>query len=238
MDVYLIPLGADRYELYCEPRAIAPELEPDAQVQGMMGRLKRYFREVIAAAEHARKARSTAATQSDAQPTHPKPGMYARAKTRALAWIADKIAEQRLLWALRQQESATLVYPTDLSQNDADDIARRILQRDADRHRWWLGIDAILLLLSALLILLPGPNFVGYYFAFRVVGHYLSWRGARHALDALKWECRSNEDLAHVRAAIDMAPGQRTHLLHEIASRLCLDELPTFVERCAAFRGA
>jgi Mitochondrial K+-H+ exchange-related len=236
MDVYLIPLGADRYELYCEPRAIAPELEPDAEVQGMMGRLKRYFRDVIAAAEHARKARSSAAA-SQAPASGETAGIYARTKHRALAWIADKIAEQRLLWALRQQESATLVYPADVSQHEADDIARRILQRDADRHRWWLAIDTVLLLLSAALILLPGPNFIGYYFAFRVVGHYLSWRGARHALDALRWETRSNEDLAHVRDAIDMAPGQRTHLLHDIASRLSLDDLPTFVERCA-FRSA
>jgi hypothetical protein len=236
MDVYLIPLGADWYELYCEPRAISPELEPDAEVQGMMGRLKRYFREVIAAAEQARKARSTAGSQAAAS-TLNTGGLYARTKNRMLAWIADKIAEQRLLWALRQQESATLAYPTDLTQDEADDIARRILQRDADRHRWWLGIDTILLLLSALLILLPGPNFIGYYFAFRVVGHYLSWRGARHALDTLQWQMTPSGPLADVRAAIDMAPSQRTHLLHEIASRLCLDELPTFVERCA-FRSA
>jgi hypothetical protein len=231
MDVFLIPLGADRYELYCEPRAIAPELEPDAQVTGLMGRLKRYFRDVLAAAEQARTHR---ATQPDSVA---KAGFTARIKTRGLAWIADKIAEQRLLWALRQEQSATLVYPADLSQGEADDIARRILQRDADRHRWWLVVDTLLLLLAALLILLPGPNIIGYYFAFRVVGHYLSWRGARHALDALEWRMTASEPLADVRAAINMAPVQRTHLLHEVAARLRLDDLPTFVER-VAFRSA
>jgi hypothetical protein len=238
MDVYLIPLGADRYELYCEPRAAEAEPEPDAEVQGLMGRLKRYFHEVLAAAEEARKSRHAAAeSRSDAE-TPPAPtGLYARLKMRSLAWIADKIAEQRLLWALRQQESATLNYPADLAQHEADDIARRILQRDADRHRWWLGIDTLLLLLSALLILLPGPNIIGYYFAFRVVGHYLSWRGARHALETLRWDMRASEELKDVRAAIDMSPSQRTNRLHDIASRLRLDDLPTFVERCA-FPGA
>ena len=66
-------------------------------------------------------------------------------------------------------------------------ISRTSLQRDGDRHRNWLVIDSVLLVLSALLILVPGPNVIGYYFAFRVVGHYLSWRGARQGLDVVAW---------------------------------------------------
>src|SRR5689334_16635729 len=142
MDVFLIPLGADRYELYCEPRAITPELEPDAQIDGVMGRLKRYFHEVLTAAEQARSRPADTPAQ----------GRLARWKTRGLAWVAEAIAAQRLLWALRQTESATLTYPADMTPADADDCARRILQRDADRHRWWLAVDGLLLLLSALLI--------------------------------------------------------------------------------------
>lgn len=233
MDVFLIPLGADRYELYCEPRAIAPELEPDAQIGGIMGRLKRYFRDVLTAAEQARAHRASPPAGEPAVKT----GIIARLKARGLAWIADAIAAQRLLWALRQTPAATLLFPADLGSAEADDCARRVLQRDADRHRWWLGIDSLLLLLSALLILLPGPNLIGYYFAFRVVGHYLSWRGARHGLDGVEWTCTPSEPLADLRAAIGMAPTQRTHRLREVAARLRLDDLPTFVERLA-FRSA
>jgi hypothetical protein len=226
MDVYLIPLGADRYELYCEPRAITPELEPDAQISGLMGRLKRYFRDVLTAAEQARSAQTAQ--------TVPDRGLLARVKTRSLVLIADAIAAQRLLWALRQEQSATLTYPADLGAQEADDRARRLLQRDADRHRWWLAVDGLLLLLSALLILLPGPNLIGYYFAFRVVGHYLSWRGARNGLDNVQWQSLASEPLAELRAAISLTPTQRTHRLRELASRLRLDDLPTFVERLAS----
>ncbi len=229
MDVFLIPLGADRYELYCEPRAITPELEPDAQIVGVMGRLKRYFREVMQAAEQAR----TQPAAADVANAGPKPGIFARLKTRGLAWIADAIAAQRLLWALRQETTANLVFPADMRAEEADDCARRLLQRDSDRHRWWLAIDSLLLVLSALLILLPGPNLIGYYFAFRVVGHYLSWRGARNGLDAVQWNSTPSEPLADVRAAIALAPTQRRHRLRELASRLSLDDLPTFVERLA-----
>ena len=230
MDVFLIPLGADRYELYCEPRAITPELEPDAQVSGLMGRLKRYFREVLTAAEQARAPGAPGDPEPDA-------GLLARLKRRGLVWIADAIAAQRLLWALRQTPAATLTYPADLGAAEADDCARRVLQRDADRHRWWLAIDSLLLLVSALLILLPGPNLIGYYFAFRVVGHYLSWRGARNGLDNVQWQSAPSEPLADLRAAISLAPTQRTHRLRKVASRLRLDDLPTFVER-VAFRSA
>jgi hypothetical protein len=217
--------------LYCEPRAIAPEPEPDALVGGLRGRLKRCFEDVLAAAEQVRTNR---ATSTNPQAT---PGLLARLKAWGLSGIANAIAAQRLLWALRHAQTATLIYPADLTQSDADDRARRVLQRDADRHRWWLGIDTLLLALSLLLILLPGPNLVGYYFAFRVVGHYLSWRGARHGLDTLDWRCTPSEPLADLRAAIDMAPVQRALKLHELANRLCLADLPSFVERLA-FRSA
>jgi hypothetical protein len=226
MDVFLIPLGADRYELYCEPRATAPELEPDAEVGGAMARLKRYFHAVLTAAEQARTAEAGGEAEA-------RRGLWARLKTRSLVLIADAIAAQRLLWALRQEESATLTYPADLGAQEADDCTRRLLQRDADRHRWWLAIDGLLLALSALLILLPGPNLIGYYFAFRVVGHYLSWRGARNGLDHVRWQSNPSQPLAELRAAITLSPTQRTHRLRELASLLRLDDLPTFIERLA-----
>jgi hypothetical protein len=43
-------------------------------------------------------------------------------------------------------------------------LIRRTLQRDYDRHRVWLVIDAIGLVLSGPLALVPGPNVVAYYF--------------------------------------------------------------------------
>ena len=61
-----------------------------------------------------------------------------------------------------------------------------MLRRDHDRHRIWLVVNTVLLVLSAVLALVPGPNLVAYYFAFRVVGHWLSMRGAaRIAPDCL-----------------------------------------------------
>ena len=129
---------------------------------------------MLAHAEQARNRRLHARPEEHDEPK----GIVGVIKARSLAWIADRIAEQRLLWHLRHQTEVTLHCPTDMGEGECLKIARKSLQRDGERHRNWLAIDSVLMVLSAALILVPGPNVVGYYFAFRVVGHYLSLRGA------------------------------------------------------------
>ena len=46
----------------------------------------------------------------------------------------------------------------------------------------------VLLIVSGVLALVPGPNVLAYYFAFRVVGHWLSMRGARQGLRPARME--------------------------------------------------
>ncbi len=92
---------------------------------------------------------------------------------------------------MRRQHAAVLVHPEDLTGEAAMAIVRPALKADFEKHRRWLVIDGVLVLLSALLILVPGPNVLGYYFAFRVVGHYFSMRGARQALDHVVWTTRA-----------------------------------------------
>ena len=229
MDVFLIPLGGDRYELYCEAPDEEPESDAEPPKSGLIARLKHQFTTVLAHAEQARNRRASLPPEEYEEPK----GIIGRLKARTLAWIADRIAEQRLLWHLRHQTEVMLHHPTDMADAESMKIARTSLQRDGERHRNWLAIDSVLMVLSVALVLVPGPNVVGYYFAFRVVGHYLSWRGARNGLDSVTWSCAPSEPLAEVRAAIALAPTQRTHRLREVASRLRLDDLPTFVERLA-----
>jgi hypothetical protein len=61
----------------------------------------------------------------------------------------------------------------------------------------------------------------------------LSWRGARKGLDCVKWELVASEPLAELRRAMTLTPLQRESRLVDIASRLQLDHLATFVERVA-----
>lgn len=228
MDVFLIPVGADRYELYCE---VAEDddhrANPGASPRGFFAGLTARFREMVAAAErHHRRA-------APARPAEERRSWQRRLRARLLGWVVEKIAEQRLLWHLRRQRKATAVFPADLAEPAAMRIIRASLQRDAERHRRWLIVDSIGFALSGLLALVPGPNLIAYYFAFRVVGHFLSMRGARHGLAGVEWRARASEPLAELRHALRLVPPERERRVRTIASELQLEHLASFFERIA-----
>ena len=141
-------------------------------------------------ASSATRSTASSAIAGITRTTDQEHGWFERVKRRALRMVAESIAEQRLLWHMRRQHEAVLVHPEDLAGEAAMAIVRPALKADFEKHRRWLVIDGVLVLLSALLILVPGPNVLGYYFAFRVVGHYFSMRGARQALDHVVWTTR------------------------------------------------
>jgi hypothetical protein len=226
MDVFLIPVGTDRYELYCEVPDDVEDAAADSDPAGRRPYLRTLiarFRETLAEAERERH-------RPDPAPAAPAT-LYQRIKRRVLAKIAETIAEQRLLWHLRRQPSATLVHPDDLDAARADAIARDRLRADYEKHRRWLIIDTLLLVLSGALVLIPGPNVIAYYLAFRVVGHFFSMRGARHGLDGVRWIARASTPLSDLRQAIGLAPELRTARVSDVAARLQLERLVWFFQR-------
>jgi hypothetical protein len=227
MDVYLVPVGAEQYELYCEVPDEPEEVESEP-AKGWVGRLKARFSVMLADAE--RERRQGAAEQ---QPH----GWLARAKTRSMRWVAESIAEQRLLWHLRRQGSACLYYPDDLEEEPAVQYLRRQLRRDLEKHRFWLIIDSLGFVASGLLFLVPGPNIVAYYFAFRMVGHYLSLRGARQGLDTVVWSSEKSAPLADLRRAIGLDSEERERRVHDVAAALHLEHFVKFFERTAVQTG-
>jgi len=229
MDVYLVPVGADRYELYCEvpdePHTAADEQPP----QGLIARLRHRFSEMLAEAERERRHGPS---------EHAQTGWMARTKAAGMRWVAESIAEQRLLWHMRRETDAHLYFPSDLSESTAQSTLRSQLGRDRDRHRFWLVLDSVAFVLSGLLMLLPGPNVLAYYFGFRLVGHFLSMRGARRGLEAVRWTSEGSAPLADLRHAIGLEPDQRVLRVADVANRLRLEHLTTFFERTVLTGGS
>lgn len=221
--MFLVPVAPDRYELYCEEheQPAAGEEPP----KGFTRRMVHRFREQLAAVEH----ESRRAPLPDAPP----PSLAARLKARSMRWMAQSIAEQRLLWQLRGRVDATLSYPDDLTEAQAMQLLRRSLGRDWERHRFWLIVDTLGGAVSVLLILIPGPNVVGYYFAFRIVGHYLSLRGARQGLTRVAWSMVPRSPLTQLRAIVSDPPDRRDELVREVQQLLRLERLATFFQRTA-----
>jgi hypothetical protein len=227
MDVYLVPVGAERYELYCEVPDEPEEVEGEP-AKGFIAGLKARFSSMLADAERERRQ-----GPSDQPPA----GWLARAKARTMRWVAESIAEQRLLWHLRRQESACLFYPDDIDEQPAVLCLRRQLRRDFDKHRFWLIIDSVGFVASGALFLVPGPNVVAYYFAFRMVGHYLSMRGARQGLNGVVWSNEKSAPLADLRRAIGLNSEERDRRVHDVALALHLEHFVKFFERTAIQTG-
>jgi len=161
-------------------------------------------------------------------------GWLARAKARLMRWVAESIAEQRLLWHLRGQTAACLFFPDDIDEARATGVLRAQLRRDFEKHRFWLTIDGIGFVISApLLFFVPGPNIVAYYFAFRLVGHYLSLRGARQGMSVVQWRTEPSAPLAELRRAIGLEPAVRERHVQDVAVRLRLEHLASFFARTA-----
>ena len=222
MDVFLVPVAADRYELYCEE----PDDPADAEEPpGFFRRMIHRVRQQLAEAERNR----------DREPAHEDApaGFFARLKARTTRWAAEWVAEQRLLWQLRGKEAVCLIHPDDVSEEHARELLKRSLQRDWERHRFWLAIDGTLMIASGALVLVPGPNFLGYYFLVRTVGHYLSLRGARRGLTGVTWSVRADADLAALRGMVGEPPDDREDRVRAIADRLGLERFARFFQRTA-----
>ena len=222
MEVFVIPVGSDRYELYYEQTtALEPDEEP--QATGLIARLQSQFDALLRKAEehHRRRGEKADTPQS----------WMGRMQDRMLSWIAERIAEQRLLWNLRKQDTAVAIHPRDTNADQVLAQIQRVLQRDYERHRFWLAIDAVGLVLSWPLTVIPGPNVLLFYFLFRVGGHYMSMRGANRGRRRVAWTCQPNDVLVGLRAALSLRGPDRHQRIQEIESELHLRNLHTFVDR-------
>jgi len=233
MDVFLVPVGRDNYELYCE-HVDEPEAHGEGPQSGFFvwlkspslffAWLKYRFHRMLAEAERERRRGYVAADRDT---------WFQQTKRWTMRWVAENIAEQRLLWNLRRHSDATLHYPDDITEEAATGVMKAQLARDYDKHRFWLVINSILMVASAALILIPGPNIIGYYFAFRVVGHLFSVRGASNGLARVHWTPLASGPLTDLRCALSLDAVGRLRQAEEVASRLRLEHLVTFFQRTA-----
>ncbi len=228
MDVFVIPVGPDRYELYCE-RPVAGDEPVEPETTGWIGRMRRKFGGLVRAAEE----RQRNGASADAAKS-----WIGRIQDRAMAWVAERIAEQRLLWNLRRETAATAAHPADMTFEQTHALIRGTLQRDYDRHYRWMFIDGALFVVTFVaffpLVVIPGvANLPAMYFGFRAVGHFLSMRGSAHGLRRVTWSGRSCPPLGELRELAELDPHAREARLLDVATRLRLEQLPKFFERVA-----
>ncbi len=223
MDVFLVPVGGDRYELYSEVRVLAgPEAAPGRHA-GFWTRFMHRFRSIVSDAE----------AEVDAPPV-PKErrGLWGFIRRR----LAEAVVEQRLLWHMRGLTAARLVTPDDLAPAAAIQQARDIFARDVAKHMRWCLIDGLLFLACVPLTVIPGPNLPALYFACRATGHALAYRGAVRGRDLVTWDVVPREALTTVRYAASLDPGARVTTIERASHDLGLPRLGAFLTRVGRAR--
>lgn len=224
MDVFLVPVGGSRYQLYVEVHHEEPT--PGAEGAGagsFRERQVQRFRSMLSEAEQERLRRERGEPSQGG-------GLW-RAVMRKMA---ETVAEQRLLWHLRHQRTVRLLHPDDLPGAAAVAEATRQCAADFAKHRRWLVVHLILAASTGVVFFfVPGPNLIAYYFVFRAVGHYFAMRGARRGVSDVRWEVEASPPLGAIREALRLPQSARLERLDEIARALNLQHLSGFVRRVA-----
>jgi len=219
MIVYLVPTGRSRFELYSEAQADSGEASAAGEgfIRRWMHRAAVQWNDMV---ERARKSEDNSA--------------FARWRDRIVCRLAESIAEQRTLWALRHAQSATVKFPSTLTVAEAQAALQSILLRARRHHGRWLCVDLVITCITGpLFFFVPGPNVVSWYFAFRTVGHWQSWRGARQALTVTVWTFEPCDALAELGSLVHVARSTRASRVAEIAAGLNLPRLSAFFDRVA-----
>ena len=217
MVVFLVPAGRERFEVYSETSE-EPETEArasDGRLRRMLHRASAQWHRIVEAARRGSK------------------GRFARWRDRLVCNLAETIAEQRTLWSLRHHRSAVVHYPATLPAARAPVILAANLAQAQRHHLIWFLVDLTLLIVSGVIAIIPGPNVLAYYLLFRVVGHLLSWQGARRAATHVAWTYQPDENLGELAQLVDMPRDKRAPRVAEIAERLKLARLAAFFDRVA-----
>ncbi|MEO6811885.1 MAG: hypothetical protein ABI353_22475 [Isosphaeraceae bacterium] len=157
---FLIRLGADRLVFYTEDH-----IEPLASSQQRPAR--GWFR---------RNARVLAAGFWRLGRTIGLPIMKLRA---LLRWGPDP--EESLLRRLRHADAIRVHHPASISDGSAREAWLAFLAKRRTRHLIGLLVNAMIAPFTLLLIPLPGPNIIGFWFVYRVLAHFWALLGLRRA---------------------------------------------------------
>ncbi|MDA1185081.1 MAG: hypothetical protein O2930_10615 [Acidobacteria bacterium] len=229
MDVFVIPTGRDRYELYSEASSDA-EFEDEAVDSGVLGRIRRYFVVTLRTVEDRQQRRG----DSEGAGAGSRVGFMESVRNRILGWAGRRLAEERLLWSLRRQTSVVAVHPEDMTFEQVLPKIHRVLRRDGDRHRIWFVAHFLGFVASGPIAIVPGPNLIAYFFAFRMVGHWLSMRGATQGLRRISWSGRPCSALTDLRDVPTLASPDRDARISDVATRLQLSHLTRLFNQAAA----
>ena len=98
---------------------------------------------------------------------------------------SDRNISEALLKDLVKAPEITIVFPPELTEAEARNIFISLIDAQVKKHRRWMLANGALLPFSIPLTIIPGPNVVLFYIAWRAYSHYKSQKGGQKALSEM-----------------------------------------------------
>jgi hypothetical protein len=105
---------------------------------------------------------------------------------RLIHYLQSKISpDEAVMKHLRKADIVEIVYPPQYQEKWVRRHFRRFVRRQFHHHQRWLVINFLLLPITGLMTLVPGPNVFFGWNAFRLISHYLAREGGKRVRSGL-----------------------------------------------------
>ena len=108
---------------------------------------------------------------------------------------AKRNRSEKLLKEMTTLSQITVYYPANLSLDKVREIYNGIIQVQIKKHKRWFIVDGALLPISAIFSIVPGPNLLLAYLAWRTLAHYKTKKGGERAVSDLEIGFVKNSEL-------------------------------------------
>ena len=169
MTIYLLLIDHARFFFYADesedsrPGRDDPDSPMEPPPSGIVGRFQARYRRFQAAWKHA---------DSGAL-------LWMR---RTWEWLHTWThPDETMLARLRSARAITVRYPASRGEEEVRLAWSTYLGQQWRRHLVWLVVNGVIAPFSVIFALLPGPNLIGYWFAYRAIHHLLVVWGIRKA---------------------------------------------------------
>jgi hypothetical protein len=124
----------------------------------------------------------------------------ARSTRRFWSWLNRWIhPDEPLLGRVRSAVRVAVEHPSSLTEREAREAWTALIASGRRRHGTWFVVNALIAPLSVLLAPLPGPNLIGYWFAYRAWQDGMILLGIRRvSIGTVEITFQHNPDLASV----------------------------------------
>lgn len=143
---------------------------------------------------------------------------------------------ERVFKRMRYASEIRLHYGAGLPETRVVELLEQLCGRQSNKHLFWFAVDLVItliaILLSPILIPLPGPNILFYYPGLRTISHFLAWRGVLHGRRLNPRVFSPRVEIVDIEATLKQGRERIDfEQVRQFAKRMGLEQLPHFLER-------